>query len=131
MVSVIGESLLLSLNSDITEPIEPPNEDQFEEFWKLFPKNDAFRTFPKTRDLRLNKVETKKQYKIARQTYSHEQLIEALKAEVADKSGSTIKNMFTYMKGSVNWLKDKAFLDFMNYESPSEEENFFGKNIRM
>lgn len=133
LVSVIGESLLLSLASSSPVEVEDKEaiDEQFEEFWKEFPKNDAFRQFPKTRDLRLNKVETKRQYRIARQDYSHEQLIGALKAEIADKSGSTIKNLFTYMKGSVNWLRDKAFLDFFNYENTEEENNFFGKDIKM
>lgn len=97
----------------------------------MFPRDDAFRQFSKTRTLRSNKVETLRQYKTARQDYSHEQLIVALKNDIAYKSGSTIKNMFTYMKGSVNWLKDKAFLDFLEVEPEVEEPNFHGKNINM
>lgn len=131
-VSVIGESLILSLVSE-TPSVEQTDfsEQQFDEIWFLFPKDDAFRQFPKTRTLRWNKLETMRQYKIARQSYSHEQLVFALKNEISDRNGSTIKNMFMYMKSSVNWFKDQAFLDYMTREAEPEEEMFHGKSIKM
>jgi hypothetical protein len=52
-VSVIGESLILGLLEEAPTHIQMSNVDeQFEEFWNLFPKNDEFRHFPKTRNLR-------------------------------------------------------------------------------
>lgn len=130
-VSVIGESLLLDLVTEVPIVPEVATEEQFEEIWSLYPRDDSFRQFPKTRTLRWNKVETLRQYKIARQTYSHEQLMFALKNEISDRNGSTIKNMFTYMKSSVNWFKDQAFLDYMTREVEPEEEHFHGKNINI
>lgn len=130
--TVIAESLLLDLSNQETIISEDYNEQQFDEIWFLFPKDDAFRNFPKTRTLRWNKNETLLQYKIARQKYSHEQLLSALKREIEDRNGSTIKNMFMYMKSSVNWFKTEAFLDYMGQEvTEKEQEQFHGKNIKM
>lgn len=130
LVSVIGESILLSLNT-VTEPVIEVNEDQFEDFWKEFPRDDSFRTFPKTRVLRFNKIETRRLYNMIRQEYSHEDLMKALKTEISERSKGGVKNLFTYMKGSINWLKDKSFLDYLNCEVVEEENTFFGKNIKM
>jgi hypothetical protein len=35
------------------------------------------------------------------------------------------------MKGSINWLKDKAFLDYMTIETEPDPDYFYGKKINI
>lgn len=116
------------------EPILLNNEanlaEEFNEFWLVYPKDDAFRHFFRTRPLRWNKQETYTQYKIARQKYSHHQLLGALHAEIQYRADGGNENLFKYMKGSVNWLKEEAFLNFLD-EEKIEHKNAYGKDLML
>ena len=105
-------------------------EDKFDEIWKTFPRDDAFRHFPATRTIRWNKKETKLYYKAALESYTHEQLLNALKNEIAYRTtNSTKENLFKYIKSSVNWFKDQSYLNFIDDDLETNLENEFGKEV--
>ena len=61
-VTAGGEAVLFSCvqtNFEETKPIANI-EDRFDEIWMLFPRDDGYRHFSKTRMIRWNKAETKK-----------------------------------------------------------------------
>lgn len=103
-------------------------ESKFDEIWFLFPKDDAYRHFQSTRPIRYNKIETKKEYEIALGERTHEQLKEALTAELEYRKSSSAENKLKYMKSSLNWFKTKAYEEFMNVPEEIIEEKY-GKTI--
>lgn len=111
-------------------PITKNEEDRFEEIWELFPRHDGYRNFDKTRLIRYNKQKTKDDYVIALQSYSHDKLANALKAEIKFRQDSSSENLFKYMTGSHNWFVRKCYETFMN--TPVEEDikpDEYGKDI--
>lgn len=116
-ITSTGQAALVNIIQYIPTKVVVEIEDKFEEIWKIFPKDDSFRHFPNSRMIRWNKPETKRLYAEAIQEYSHERLINALKKEIDYRSlNSTKENLFKYMKGSVNWFRDKSYLNFMDEE---------------
>lgn len=111
------------------EPQSDNIDAEFEEFWLLFPKDDEFRHWGRTRPLRWNKKETKSQYKTTRLTVDHETLMRALRNEIKAHSGSTKENGFKYMKSSINWLAKEAFLDYDYPETEETKTHEYGKEV--
>lgn len=104
-------------------------DKEFEEFWLLFPKDDEFRHWGRTRPLRWNKKETKEQYRVARIVNSHELIMRALRNEIKAHSASTGENGFKYMKSSINWLAKEAFLDYDYAEAEETKPHEYGKEV--
>ena len=105
-----------------------PKNDRFEEIWVLFPRDDGFREFSKTRMIRWNKSEAKKQYEELLSEVSHDELVKALNKELEYRSThSTKENLFKYMRGPVNWFKERTYLEFVDYEP--EEKLDYGKQV--
>lgn len=98
------------LNPDLLAKVPTGN---FDEFWELFPINDKFGNFPKSRLLRVNKAECKRKYLaiLAEGKYTHEQIINALKYEIEfNNSASTFKeNKYKFMKSSSVWLNQAYY----------------------
>ena len=87
--------------------------EKFEEFWNEYPLNDGVFNYPKTRTLRTNKGATKKEYDKQSSVYGEDCIIEGLRREVEDRlSSSTKRNSFTFMKSSLNYLKEMKFMDY-------------------
>jgi len=126
-----GEFVLFNcISEEQTNTKKVEQEDKFEEIWKTFPRDDSFRHFSATRTIRWNKKETKTHYKAALELYTHEQLLQALKNELAYRTAnSTKENLFKYIKSSVNWFKDQAYLNFIDEEPETNLENEFGKEV--
>jgi hypothetical protein len=125
--TLAAENILLEC-IDKAPIVEQPKDESFEVIWKMFPRDDEFRHFSKTRMIRWNKAETNKWYNEARLKYSHEQLQQALERELAYRNTSVKENLFKYMKGSVNWFKEEAFLNFLEMED-IKYDNTYGKDI--
>lgn len=114
-----------------TQKPEGKEVDLFEEFWTTYPKDDAIKNFQASRLLRWNKGETRRLYKEALTTVSHSQLLQALKAEIAYRvKNSNVENKLKYMFGSVNWFKNKGYLEFLGEELVEDkEQQNYGKEL--
>lgn len=129
-ITTAGEVVLFSCIE--TEPkveVKSNKEDSFNEIWLMFPRDDSFRHFPVSRTIRWNKAETKRHYLDALNTHTHQQLVSALQNELKYRTAnSTKENLFKYMKGSVNWFKDQAFLNFVDDEETNITDDY-GKEV--
>lgn len=128
-VTEAGESIIM-LVVDIP-PVEKTEETvlaKFEEFWKIYPRDDAYNTFGKTRQLRWNKSETRKLFIEYAKEHSEDVLIEALKREIKFRSSPSQENLFKYMTNSVNWFKKNSFETFLTDDN-DPETNEYGKEI--
>lgn len=110
-----GLEMMRKLQSRKVEEVTPSKyEEQFEEFWSKFPKNDAFGTFPVNRKLRIEKEASKQIYsELLSKGYTHEQIMKGLETEIHFRSISSVdKNNFFYMRSTPVWLNKKTFLEF-------------------
>lgn len=112
-VTVVGENLIAELHEPQEIELQVEQGD-FEEFWKTYPRDDAFRHFGKTRTLRWNKQESKKEYQACLRRTSHENIMKALRNEIAYRETSERENLFKYMKSSINWLKTDHWYEFLD-----------------
>jgi len=87
---------------------------RFEEFWETYPLSDEYFNFQKTRTLRLNKPYTKKEYVKQARIHGEDFIIDALRKEIEDRmeNSSGKKNSFSFMKSSLNYLKENAFMQY-------------------
>lgn len=119
---------LVVANCLITES-ELSTQDKFGEIWEIFPRDDGFRNFPKTRMIRYNKAKTQADYINALKEYPHETLLQALKNEISFRQRNTsTENMMKYMKGSHNWFETKAYENFLDNIS-EDDVNTYGKEL--
>lgn len=109
---------------------EQVSSDKFEELWVLFPKDDEFGSFPKTRTIRINKVRAKEEYiQALNRGATHDLLILGLKNELIDREqASTSENAFKYMRSPANWFKADTYLDYVN-NNPANFKSEYGKQI--
>lgn len=126
-VSGVGETVLFECIAKQPNNLNN-NENRFEEIWLLFPRDDEFRGFPKTRLIRTNKVRAKEEYYhcIARGA-TDEQLITALNNEIRQRSDSQSENLFTFMRSPINWFRNDTYMDYL--EVDAEERKEYGKQI--
>lgn len=125
-LTAAGENVVIDC---LPMPAEPKiEEDQFDEIWLKYPRDDEYRHFGKTRLLRYNKAETKRAYQEVLKEYSHEDLLAALEREIRYRQDSKRENLFKYMKSSLNWFKHRAFMDFMEEEAINQQEEY-GKEV--
>lgn len=128
----VGETVLLEC-IEIENKTPPPKDkelwEQFEELWLLFPQDDAYRNFPKTRDIRRDKEKSFEEYVNALERgIKHNDLITALRNEIAMRNKPSITNQFTFMRSPVNWLRKDTYKD--NMKAPDiEEDNDYGKQV--
>ena len=125
-LTATGENVLLSL---VEIPVEAPpkvKNDDFNEIWLTFPVDDSFRGYPKTRQIRYNKPETKRAYEAALNFKTHEELLTALRNEVAYRKQSESENLLKYMYISYNWFNKQGY---DNGLMPEKVEAAYGKGI--
>lgn len=125
-VSGVGETVLFEC---VEKPQETTTKDKrFEEIWSMFPRDDEFRGFPKTRMIRTNKSQAKTEYlHCLERGATSEQLITALTNEINYRSSSQKENLFTYMRSPVNWFRNDTYQDYLEIENSSSED--YGKQI--
>lgn len=109
------------------KPVQEDKESKFEEFWKLYPRDDGNNQHSKTRQLRWNKPETKKLFLECEK--SADELINALNNEINFRKAPSKENMFAYMCNSVNYFKKKAYETFLTFEEDNIDE-LYGKEIQ-
>ena len=125
-ITAVGETVLFDCLDE--DKVVVPAEDKFDELWLLFPKDDEFKSFPRTRTIRTNKAQAKTEYyNTLAKGYTHEQLVNALKNEVIYRSESTKENLFKYMRSPINWFKNESYLDFVDINIVKPDE--YGKEI--
>lgn len=101
------------------------NDKLFEEWWTTYPSNASWisedgRKFISGRSLRSGKKEdNKKEYlKILNEgIYTHTQMMNALKYEIDAKKKQSLltnNNALQYMQGSLTYLRNRNFENFMN-----------------
>ncbi len=124
-----GESIILLL---VDEPERRENkslDEEFELFWKLYPRDDSTSKYSKTRQLRWNKGGTKKEFFTLCENYGVEAVINALKKEIAFRTSPSEENLLKYMCNSVNWFKKEAYATFIDDEEDEITTNEYGKEI--
>jgi hypothetical protein len=119
--------LIDSLTQDSSSwEVSPKYTEDFNKFWKTYPSTDGFGNFPATRNIRIGKKDAFKEWNSAiAQGYTSDQIINGLVREIeARKNSSTFRggNNLKFMKSPVNYLKQKAFLDYE--EEPEETEDY-------
>jgi hypothetical protein len=100
-------------------------QENFAEFWKLFPASDKYRHWKRTRALRVNKTRAFKYFCdiLDRGEYSYEQIRNALKADIkAKEDSSVIENQFKYMQAITSWLNKGIFEGYISEDIMKDEE---------
>lgn len=123
-----GEQIVVD-NIEFDDPLQirTGELERFEEIWMLFPVDDTTGIYGKTRQIRYNKAETFRAYKEALQYKSHEELVTALKNELAYRTQpNTNENLLKYMYISYNWFYKKGYENELKAE---EIKSQYGKEI--
>jgi hypothetical protein len=96
---------------NVADRVDP----EFQEWWDLYPQSDKHLFYPATRNLKTKRRACQEVYRKALQTYSHEDLMEALRKDIHQrKIRSTQRNELTFMKNSINYLMDEDYLMYLN-----------------
>lgn len=120
---------LLTLFEDV--PRVPTNKAaKFEEFFNTFPKDDSFLPlFPRTRDFRVRRDEVYREYLFALEAsqITEEALINATR-EYVNRFANSLPDghsPFKFMKGPLNFLKERVYLDYLTPVQKTELEDVF------
>lgn len=124
-ITVLGRNLLEFMNTRAkTSKIVKKTQTfaEFERWWAAYPGTDIFtykgKSFSGGRTLRVNKDEcqVKLDAILAEGEYTIDQLIAALKYEVLQKKENSFKtgtNRLTYMQGSITYLNQRSFQNYI------------------
>ena len=124
-ITVLGRNLLEFMNSRAkTSKIVKKTQTfaEFEKWWAAYPGTDIFthkgKSFSGGRTLRVNKDECQLKLDaiLAEGEYTIDQLIAALEYEVTQKKENSFKtgtNRLTYMQGSITYLNQRSFQNYI------------------
>ena len=124
-ITVLGRNLLEFMNSRAkTSKIVKKTQTfaEFERWWAAYPGTDIFthkgKSFSGGRTLRVNKDECQLKLDsiLAEGEYTIDQLIAALEYEVTQKKENSFKtgtNRLTYMQGSITYLNQRSFQNYI------------------
>jgi hypothetical protein len=124
-ITVLGRNLLEFMNSRAkTSKIVKKTQTfaEFERWWAAYPGTDIFthkgKSFSGGRTLRVNKDECQLKLDaiLAEGEYTVDQLIAALEYEVTQKKENSFKtgtNRLTYMQGSITYLNQRSFQNYI------------------
>lgn len=124
-ITVLGRNLLEFMNTRAkTSKIVKKTQTfaEFERWWAAFPGTDIFvykgKSFSGGRTLRVSKDEcqVKLDAILAEGEYTIDQLIAALEYEVLQKKENSFKtgtNRLTYMQGSITYLNQRSFQNYI------------------
>lgn len=99
-------------------------QENFAEFWNLYPTSDKFRHWERTRSLRINKLRAFKYFCdiLTKGEYKYSDLKSALLSDIKAKQDSSImENQFKYMQAITAWLSKGIFEGYIceNNTNPS------------
>ena len=128
-VTPTGESILFDCIGKLPSiEVPKPTGDRFDEIWLMFPRDDQYRHFDKTRPIRYNKIVTRKAYQdLINNGVTHEDLVKGLENELIYRKDSSTVNLLKYMKASANWFETQQYLEFMNTEDSAKDQ--YGKAL--
>lgn len=124
-ITVLGRNLLEFMNTRAkTSKIVKKTQTfaEFERWWAAYPGTDIFthkgKSFSGGRTLRVNKDECQLKLDaiLAEGEYTIDQLIAALEYEVTQKKENSFKtgtNRLTYMQGSITYLNQRSFQNYI------------------
>jgi hypothetical protein len=124
-ITVLGRNLLEFMNTRAkTSKIVKKTQTfaEFERWWAAYPGTDIFthkgKSFSGGRTLRVNKDECQLKLDaiLAEGEYTVDQLIAALEYEVLQKKENSFKtgtNRLTYMQGSITYLNQRSFQNYI------------------
>jgi len=124
-ITVLGRNLLEFMNTRAkTSKIVKKTQTfaEFERWWAAYPGTDIFtykgKSFSGGRTLRVNKDECQLKLDaiLAEGEYTIDQLIAALEYEVMQKKENSFKtgtNRLTYMQGSITYLNQRSFQNYI------------------
>jgi len=124
-ITVLGRNLLEFMNTRAkTSKIVKKTQTfaEFEKWWAAYPGTDIFthkgKSFSGGRTLRINKDECQLKLDaiLAEGEYTIDQLIAALEYEVTQKKENSFKtgtNRLTYMQGSITYLNQRSFQNYI------------------
>jgi hypothetical protein len=124
-ITVLGRNLLEFMNTRAkTSKIVKKTQTfaEFEKWWAAYPGTDIFthkgKSFSGGRTLRVNKDECQLKLDaiLAEGEYTIDQLIAALEYEVLQKKENSVKtgtNRLTYMQGSITYLNQRSFQNYI------------------
>jgi hypothetical protein len=124
-ITVLGRNLLEFMNTRAkTSKIVKKTQTfaEFERWWAAYPGTDIFthkgKSFSGGRTLRVNKDECQLKLDaiLAEGEYTVDQLIAALEYEVTQKKENSFKtgtNRLTYMQGSITYLNQRSFQNYI------------------
>lgn len=123
-ITLLGKDLLDFISSVKRGRLEKKKvlSTEFDEWWKAFPGTDTFeykgKKFIGSRALRQNKDACRVKFEkiIIEGDYKAEDLIEALKYDVAQKKEASFKtgnNKLSYMQNSLTYLNQRSFEPFI------------------
>lgn len=118
---------LLASGEKVDNKITPRKirAEGFEEWWNLYPSNSKWKDintgteFTEARPLRTGKDQCRKKYDILINSgvVTHRQLIDCLKYEIKSRKLDSLKlgkNQMTFMKGSLSYLNNDAYLAYID-----------------
>ena len=120
-----------------------PVEDDFNNWWKLYPGTDTFtykeKSFTGTRSIRVKKDECKLKFNkiLGEGEYTVNEMIKALEFEVMQKKENSLKtgvNKMTFMQNSLTYLNQCTFEPFIELIKEGQKiqevrETFKGTDI--
>jgi len=120
--SIVGESEINSY------------DEEFELFWEAFPTDDRWGVFLTTRRIKAQKSKAKSNFIAVRNSgITTEELIEAVKTEVAVRKAQSISNnSLTYMQSPTTWLNNRTFESWLKSNgenTATTNSNNYGKDI--
>lgn len=141
-ITTIGQELLLFMETKIAGKIirKKVDDSLFSQFWENYPKTDTLvfpnKKFSGCRTLRQNESACRLKFDeyILNGIYTGEQMVEALKYDVANKKEMSLKtntNKLTYMQNSLTYLNQKSFDAYIGLnETTSKEEDIIPEETK-
>jgi len=127
LISKEGTEVLADILFEENNQVQLSIDEGFNEFWKMYPKDDGFRHWATTRPLKWNERKAKGIYiSILREgKYSADYINRALEKEIALRTKNSIKeNQFKWMKGAINWLSERMFENILDDKIITEEDDY-------
>lgn len=118
-LSSAGSKFMESLKTEKEKAEREKMEKGFKEFFfEVWPKDDKFAHFPFSRQLRIKKEDSFREYeKVIKSGITHTQLLDALKAQIKASQNESMrqsKNQLKWLPSPQKWLAEGRYESFLN-----------------